>query len=389
MRPSIRWTLIGAASVALAGLLWWRIRGEALDVETAAVVRGPFEEQLVEDGHTRVRWHVDVTAPVTGEWRPRELHVGDTVAAGSLLGTLTAAAADPANRRALEAQLGVTEADLTAARAALTIARAAEGEARRALSRAERLGEAGGVTLEELDRIRTLAEARAQEREAAEAKVTAASYARDASRALQPGGGGTVRVLAPGSGRLLRLDEEHARVLPAGAPLLMIGALGSLEVVVDVLSSDAARVPVGARMVLQSGADSVEAHVLRVEPVARTVRSALGVDEQRVAVVGDIHRPGARLGHDFEVRARIVLARREGVLTVPAGALVRDGEAWSVFVVDEGRAQKRAVTVRARGAERAEVEGLAEGAVVVVHPPEALSDGARVRSDAAPPTPRG
>ena len=209
--------------------------------------------------------------------------------------------------------------------------------------------------------------------------MTAATFARDAARALLPGGGSTVRVTAPGAGVVLRLDEEHARVVGAGAPLMMIGATGVLEVVVDVLSTDATRIPVGAKMRVVSGVDSVEAHVLRVEPVAHTVRSALGVDEQRVSVIGDIHAPGARLGHDYEVRARIVLSRREGVLVVPSGALVRDGAAWSVFVVGEkGRVHATPVTLIARGAESAAVEGLAEGARVIVFPPEALTEGARV-----------
>ncbi len=379
MGARLRWILFVAAAALVIGVVWWRASHAALSVETALVVRGPFEEALVEDGRTRVRWHVDVTAPVTGEWRPADLRVGDSVSAGALLGALTAAPADPANARALSAQLGVADADLTASRAAEAAGVAAQAEADRALGRAERLGAAGGVTDEELDRIRTLAEARLRERDAARARVTAATFARDAARAMLPGGGGSVRVTAPGAGVILRLDEEHARVVGAGAPLMMIGATGALEVVVDVLSTDAGRIPVGAAMRLLNGADSVAAHVLRVEPVAHTVRSALGVDEQRVSVIGDIHDPGPRLGHDFEVRARLVIGRREDVLVIPSGALVRDGNAWSVFVVDEkGRARLRSVTVLARGAEQAAVEGLDEGARVVVHPPEALEAGSRV-----------
>lgn len=379
MRTRLRWTLFVLPATIVVVALWWRASRAALDVETATVVRGPFEETLVEDARTRVRWHVDVTAPVTGEWSPAELHVGDTVAAGALLGTLAAAPADPATARALQAQLGVSDAELIAARAAEAAALAAQQEAERALGRAERLGEAGGVTLEELDRIRTGAEARSREREAARARVTAAAFARDAARALLPGGGGLVRVSAPGAGVVLRLDEEHARVVPAGAPLMMIGATGALEVVVDVLSTDAARVPVGAAMQLTSGTDTVAAHVLRVEPVAHTVRSALGVDEQRVSVIGDVHAPGA-LGHDFEVRARLVLSRRADALVIPSGALVRDGGAWSVFVVGEdARARRQSVTVLSRGAERSAVEGLAAGTRVVLHPPEALEEGARVK----------
>jgi HlyD family secretion protein len=379
MHARTRWILLVVAGAVAVAAVWWRASREALQVETALVRRGPYEETLVEDGRTRVRWHVDVTAPVTGEWTPADLRVGDTVSAGAVVGTLTAAPADPASARALTAQLGVADAELAAARAAAAAALTAQGDAERTFGRAERLGAAGGVPLEELDRLRTLVEARQREHEAAQARVTAATFARDAARALLPGGGSTVRVIAPGSGVVLRLDEEHRRVVPAGAPLMMIGAIGVLEVTVDVLSTDAGRVPVGARMLLLNGADTIAAHVLRVEPVAHTVRSALGVDEQRVTVIGDIHEPGA-LGHNFEVRARIVLSRREDALVIPSGALMRHGASWSVFVVDDdGRARRQAVTLVSRGAEQAAVEGISEGARVVVHPPEALEEGTRVQ----------
>ena len=91
MRTRIRWIIFVAAAALVVGGAWWRASRAELEVETATVARGPFEETLVEDGRTRVRWHVDVTAPVSGEWSPVALRVGDTVAAGALLGTLTAA----------------------------------------------------------------------------------------------------------------------------------------------------------------------------------------------------------------------------------------------------------------------------------------------------------
>ncbi|MEY2733086.1 MAG: hypothetical protein RL340_145, partial [Gemmatimonadota bacterium] len=128
-----------------------------------------------------------------------------------------------------------------------------------------------------------------------------------------------------------------------------------------------------------SGADTVEARVRRVEPTARTLRSALGVDEQRVQVIGEIIAASRMLGHDYAVEARVVLSRRPQALVVPAGALVRDGARWSVFVVDGGRARRRDVALLARGEETAAVTGVEAGARVVVYPPEGLTDGARVR----------
>ena len=183
------------------------------------------------------------------------------------------------------------------------------------------------------------------------------------------------------TGVILRIDEEHGRVLPAGAPLLMLGAVGAPEVVVDILSRDAERVPRDAALTVISGADTIAGRVRRVEPTARTVRSALGVEEQRVQVIGVLDSlRGARVGHDFAITARIVLSRREEATIVPTGALVRDGTAWSVFIVDaKGRARRTPVTLVARGTDESAIEGLAAGAVVVLYPPEALTDGSAVR----------
>lgn len=364
----------------IAVLAWWRWAPRGLAVETAVVRQGPFEETLVEEGRTRARWHLDLTAPVTGAWAPGPLAVGDTVRAGMPIGVLTAAAADPATARQVQAQVGAAEATVEAARAVERAALAAAMESARRLSRAQQLGPAGGIAPQALDEVRTLADARQREYEAARARVTAAVFSRDAARALLPGASTPVTVRAPTDGIVLHIDEEHPRVVPAGAPLLMVGAFGWPDVVVDVLSRDAPRIPIGATMHVLSGADTLFARVRRVEPTARTVRSALGVDEQRVQAIGEIVDAPRTLGHDFAVEAHLVLSRRAQALVVPTGALVRDGVRWGLFVVDDsGRVHWTVVHLIARGEDAAAVTGVEAGRRVVVYPPEALRDGARVR----------
>lgn len=380
MTPRTR-TLIVVGMLALGAAGWWLARGAPVEVTTSPVVRGSFEEGIAETGRTRARWHVDLAAPVGGEWLPSPLKVGDSVAAGALLGSLAAAPPDPATARQASARAGAANAGLDAARAAVLSAEGAVAEAERTLSRSERLLPAGGVSEMRLDELRTAADLCRRELEAARARLSAAGFERDAARALLPGGAGApVPLRAPAAGVVLRVDEEHARALPAGTPLLMLGALGAPEVVVSVLSSDAIRVRVGAPLRAACGADTLSGAVTRVEPSARTVRSALGVDEQRVQVIGDL--PGCELGHDFEVDAWIQTRRLDGVLAVPAGALVRDGASWNVFVIGgDGRARRRPVTLLGRSPERAAIEGLVEGTRVVVYPPEGLVDGARVKED--------
>lgn len=108
--------------------------------------------------------------------------------------------------------------------------------------------------------------------------------------------------------------------------------------------------------------------------------SALGVEEQRVTVVGDfLDRPGP-LGDRYRVEVRIVIWESKNVLTVPASALFRHGDGWSVFVVEQGRARQRDVQVGHRTPFDVEiVRGLAEGALVIRNPSDRIAEGVRVR----------
>lgn len=382
MQSRTRWILggVGAATLSLAALLWWR-QTRPIDVEIAEVREGPFEELLVEDGRTRTRWHVDFTAPVAGAWRPESLKVGDTVAAGAILGRLTAAPQDPATAAQLRARLGVAEAARAEARAALASATMREGEARRARERLERLSPSGGVSEEQLDIARATHEGAERAREAASARLVAAGYEVEAARSLLPGAATRpADIRAPAAAVVLRVDEEHERIVAAGTPLLQVGAVGDPEIVARVLSADAPRVQLGAALYAIVGADTLRGHVTRIEPAAQTVRSALGVEEQRVPVIGDVHSAELPVGHDYEVDVRIVLRRIERATVVPTGALVRDGAAWRVFVVDEdGAARTRTIELVARGPEYAAVSGVGGGDRVIVYPPEGLREGVRVR----------
>ncbi len=52
-RKSLMWT--AAAAMAAAGLLAWAFWPRALEVETAAAARTPFEQAIEEDGRARLR----------------------------------------------------------------------------------------------------------------------------------------------------------------------------------------------------------------------------------------------------------------------------------------------------------------------------------------------
>ena len=119
-----------------------------------------------------------------------------------------------------------------------------------------------------------------------------------------------------------------------------------------------------------------------VEPSATTRLSALGVEEQRVAVVIDLAAPPATwagMGDGWRVEVEIITVDVPDAVTVPLGALRRDGEGWSVFVVTGGRAHRRGVQLGHKNRDAAEITaGLAAGDQVILHPGERIGDGVRV-----------
>lgn len=195
-------------------------------------------------------------------------------------------------------------------------------------------------------------------------------------------------VRSPVNGRVLRVLEENERVVTAGTPLLEMSNTSKVEVVADVLSTDAVKIRSGTAVLVEGwgGDKPLKARVRLVEPSAFTKVSALGVEEQRVNVVADFADAFVPLGDGYRVEVRFVTWEGEA-LKVPSGALFRRGDVWSVFLVEGGRAVCRDVETGQRNESEVEItDGLAEGVLVVLHPPSELEDGARVepREEAGP-----
>jgi HlyD family secretion protein len=191
-------------------------------------------------------------------------------------------------------------------------------------------------------------------------------------------------IRSPVRGRVLRVLQESEAVVQAGAPILELADPDDIEIVVDLLTVDAVRVAPGAAVSIQrwGGAAPLAGRVRLIEPAGFTKLSALGVEEQRVNVLIDIVSPRdtwRSLGDGFRVDAHVTVEERGDTLVVPSGALFRAGDGWAVYTVQDGRARQRAVQVGARGEQEAAIDGgLDEGAVVVVYPSDAVSDGVRV-----------
>ena len=185
----------------------------------------------------------------------------------------------------------------------------------------------------------------------------------------------------------LRVDRtlhESEGVVAGGSPLVEIGDPGALEVEVEVLSSDAAQIHSGTRVVLDRwGGDPLEGRVRVVEPVAFKKVSALGVEEQRVLVIVQITTDPKKwrsLGDRYRIEATFVLWEREQVLKIPNSAMFRGDGHWRVYVLNGESVELREVEIGQRGEFASEVlSGMREGEVVVVHPDDQVVVGGRVR----------
>jgi HlyD family secretion protein len=180
---------------------------------------------------------------------------------------------------------------------------------------------------------------------------------------------------------VLRVYEECERIIAAGSPILELGDPRRLEVVVDVLTEDAARLAVGAPARVSAGpeADTLPGIVRLIEPSAFTKVSPLGVEEQRVNVIVAFEGESALLGDRYRVDVALVAWQSDDVLLVPVSALFRSDTRWGVYVVEAERARLRVIELGERGRSHAEVRsGLEQGQVVVLYPSEAITDGARV-----------
>jgi HlyD family secretion protein len=374
--------LIVASVVALV------IRPVTIKVDTAKAIRGTLSTSVDEEGRTRIRNRYVIAAPVNGRLARIALREGDSVRAGAVVAMLSPAPLDAKGLEEAQAHVAAALDLEQTARAAVEQARAALAQASRSRERAERLVQRGVISIEERERAELAETSRREELAALDFRARATAHDVEAARAALRGSGlrsgvaGRVRVQAPTDGTVLRVLEQSERVLPAGTPLLEVGNRMDLEVTTNLLSDDALKVELGDTILVHGSEEGRElrAVVTLVEPAAFTKVSALGVEEQRVNVVGRfVDNPG-RLGDRYRVDLRIVIWQGE-VLKIPTSALFRKDGRWHVFVVVDGHARVRAIEAGRRGATEVQiVEGLDEGVTVIRYPGDRLKDGARVKA---------
>jgi HlyD family secretion protein len=363
------------------------------------------EVTVDDEAKTRVRHIYTVSAPIAGKVlrishafgdQGISVHVGDQVKAAETIVAVMQPAVpsflDVRSREELQAMLAAADAAVALAEAEVRRIEASLEFSRGEFRRAEALARTNTISVRTLEKAKldvqtneaALASAKAQLDVRGSERASVAARLIDPSSVAAPSNPSCcIQLRAPVTGVVLKIIQDSEAVVQAGAPLLDIGDPLDLEVIADLLSTDAVQIKPGSLVRIDGwGGSPIQGRVTRVDPAGFLKVSALGIEEQRVRTTIDLVGPAeswSRLGHDYRVIVHVTIWSAENVLRVPVGALFRKGDDWAVFSVTDGRARATLVKIGNRNNRTAEVlSGLSDGERVVVHPSDRVRDGAAV-----------
>jgi RND family efflux transporter MFP subunit len=367
---------LAAAAVVVVVLALVSAR-RALEV-TVASARAAVSGQsavLNASGYVTPQRRATVSAKITGKIRDVLIDEGMHVKAGQVLARLEDIDAVAALRAA--------EADRAVAVSSLEDLKVRLANANRTLERNRELRSRGLASQQSLDDAETAAASLEAQIDVAKERIEAAGRSVDIAR--QNVENCTIR--APFDGIIVSKDAQPGEMvspISAGGGFTRTGIatvvdMGSLEVEVDVNESYIARVKAGQRVetVLDAYPDwRIPSRVRTVIPTADRQKATV-----KVRITFDELDP--RILPDMGVKVTFLEGASDSAAVatvfIPRDAVRRDGDQSYVFVVKDGRVERRAVrTGRERGADIEVIAGLRQGEQVVVSAPERLRDGARV-----------
>ncbi|MEX3007277.1 efflux RND transporter periplasmic adaptor subunit [Hoeflea sp. TYP-13] len=395
MRVWIKRIVLLVIVAAIGAGFYLALRERPVAVDTAIVTSGSLQVTIDEEGVTRVKDVYTVSSPIAGHLARTTLDEGEAVKAHETI----IASIHPLDPPFLDER---TRAELMAAaeaaRSAVALAKVEQQRAQTALDlaksnyeRAEKLAKTKTISISQLEHSYSELELKKAQVASTEATINLrkAELASAEARLQQPGNVRTanpdydccVNITAPIDGVVLKVLARSEQAVSPGTKIAEIGDPRNLEIIVDLLSSDAARIKPGATVAITDwgGETDLEGTVRRVEPAAFTKISSLGIEEQRVNVVIDPASVPENLGHGFRVLARLEIWQRDDVLKVPIAALFRSGGRWSVFVIDGGQAALRHIDVGRMNSTEAQVlDGIDGDDTVILYPSDLLDDGSLV-----------
>jgi len=217
---------------------------------------------------------------------------------------------------------------------------------------------------------------------AAEARSKVAMAAQDRAKSMLR----YTEIKAPYDGMVTRRTVDtghyvHPASGPSNKPLVVVAQTDVVRIFVDVPELEAARVDPGdpALVHVQAvGSKDIDATVTRTSWTLMESNHSLRAEI-------DIPNPEARLRPGMYATVTIRLEERPAAIVIPVTAVIRDGATTSCCIVNDGKVERRPVTLGLRSGPLVEVvSGLDENTTIVIKQPELLRDGQRVRIAATP-----
>ncbi|MEM8570894.1 MAG: HlyD family efflux transporter periplasmic adaptor subunit [Pseudomonadota bacterium] len=393
-----------AIVAVVGGALAWAFWPRAVLVDMDKVTSGEMIVTINDEGRTQVHEPYILSTPMAGRLLRVQVEPGDEV----VMGETVVAHMLPSNPDALDIRsLAQAQASVASAEAALEVSRAQlkatialDQKAQLDVDRTRRLASDGTVSETTLELAETSARATREVMNSAQAEIALreADVANARADLISYGDDGytlspqmeldsSTPILAPITGRVLQVIEKSETTLDAGTPILEFGNVDSdLEVVAELLSTDAVKVEEGARVIIDNwgGGDTLSGEVVSVDPWGYTKYSALGVEEQRVdtrIALTDPPETYAALGHGYRVEVKIVVWEKSDATIVPVSALFHHNGGSAVYKVEDGRVEIQPVVIEeSNGVEASVTDGLNAGDAVIVYPAPGLSEGTRVEA---------
>ena len=193
-------------------------------------------------------------------------------------------------------------------------------------------------------------------------------------------------VRSPISGVISKIFRESAGPIRRGDPIVEVVNPDNLEIMIELLTTDAAMVEVGDP-VLGDGWGSegvIRGRVVRISKAGFIKSSALGVEEEKTEVIADIKETPSdilkKVGSNFHLDVKVEIDKVENALKIPIGALFRSGKNWAVYIVNNNKASETTVQIKSKGNDEAMIErGLEENDEVIVFPGDLVKNGTRVK----------
>lgn len=366
-----------------------------VDVEIAEVGIGPLQVTVTSEGKTRVKDLYEITAPIQGCLLRVPFKAGDPVNQGQTLTVLEPTAPEfltarssaeaRAKVRVAQAAYDLAEADIKRCEAELEYA---DSE----LWRIKALKKTGADTQHALDEAKKNLKTKEAELTVAKMKLREEQHNLEVAKAglLHPSSSAedssvsTIQIKSPINGRILKVEQESETIVNPGQVIMRLGDPRVIEVELEMLSNDAARINIGAEVKIEAwGGPMLKGRVYRIEPLGYTKVSSLGIEEQRVLVLVDFEGLEAsweKLGHGYGLDAHVVVWENPNVLLVPMGALFRKKNKWATYAINGDRAYLTPVEIGYSTTYQAEViSGLSKGDQVILYPSDQIVDGVRVR----------